>query len=278
MKSEKILVILMNYFNEEEVVFFIENQLVPGRIPELDVLVVINGTDDRLKLENLTRAHRQVSVIDAGANRGYLPGAKFGLDHYMAEGNPMPRAVIISNSDLVISDKSFLNKLYETISHGGFDILGPDITSLLTGEHLNPYIPHRISRFKMKTIFFFSRNFLLYNFFLFISYLKHFTGHVFHVSGNYVRGKTLTYGIHGSFMVFARSFFEKGGTFNYPVKMFGEEIFLGEQALKHGMTVMYEPAMALVHHEHSSTGMFKNMRIVNDLHESYGFLLREYFR
>jgi len=278
MKTEKILVILMNYFNEAEVVQFIENQLIPGRMPEIDVLVVINGTGDRLKLENLTRAHREVSVIDAGTNLGYLPGAKFGLDHYMAEGNPMPKAVVISNSDLVISDKSFLNKLSETISHGGFDILGPDVISFLTGGHLNPYIPYRITRLKMQTIFFFSYNFLLYNFFLLFSYLKHFAGYALHFSGHYVREKTSTYGIHGSFMVFARSFFEKGGTFTYPVKMFGEEIFLGEQALKHGMTVVYEPAMVLVHHEHSSTGMFKNRRTVNDLHESYGFLLREYFR
>lgn len=277
MKSEKILVILMNYFNEEEIVFFIEEQLIPARMPGMEVLVVINCAGDKLKLDNLARAHPEISLINAGKNLGYFPGAKFGFDHYLAEGNPVPKAVIISNSDLTISDPLFLRKLAEKISHGGFDILGPDIISVLTGEHLNPYIPLRISRSKMKTIFFFSRNFIFYNIFLFFSYLKHYAGYMVRISGRYIPERTRTYGIHGSFMVFARSFFENGGTFNYPVKMFGEEIFIGEMAIKLGMTIVYEPAIKLVHHEHSSTGIFKNRRIVKALHQSYGYLLREYF-
>jgi hypothetical protein len=78
-------------------------------------------------------------------------------------------------------------------------------------------------------------------------------------------------------MVFNNSFFEKGGTLNYPSVLFGEEIFIAEQVLKLNLKMVYEPILHVEHHEHATTGVFKSKKTVNYLHQSYTYLLKTYF-
>ncbi len=86
------------------------------------------------------------------------------------------------------------------------------------------------------------------------------------------------YAIHGSFMIFNKTFFQRGGTINYPCVLFGEELFIAEQALKLNLDLLYEPSLQVEHNEHATTGTFKSKEAVAYLHQSYTFLLNTYFK
>ncbi|MCX6246710.1 MAG: hypothetical protein NTW10_03160 [Bacteroidetes bacterium] len=275
--AEKILIVIMNYFNEEEVCSFIRSQVIPYKTDEMEVLVVINGVADHSLLNDITRESGDISTVDAGKNLGYLPGARFGLNTYLSRRKLMPEAVIISNTDVIFPDPEMLRKLSLKISAKGFDILGPDVISSFDGEHINPYLPQRISERKMRTIAFFSRNFLAYSGLLLISFLKHWAGYKMKVSGQVSSEPSETYGIHGSFMVFAKSFFEKGGTLDYPFPLFGEEIFISETGRTLNLRTLFDPELKVIHSGHSTTGFIKKPRSVKGLHEAYLYLIKTFY-
>ena len=85
------------------------------------------------------------------------------------------------------------------------------------------------------------------------------------------------YAIHGSFMVFNKSFFEKGGTLNYPSFLFGEELFIAETVRKLNLIQCYEPSLKINHNEHATTGVIKSKEKVAYLNQSYTYLLTTFF-
>jgi GT2 family glycosyltransferase len=275
--AEKILIIIMNYFNEDEVCSFIRSQVLPCKTEEMEVMVVINAMANPSLLNELTRESGDIIIVDAGKNLGYLPGARFGLNTYLSRRKQMPEAVIISNTDVTFPDPEMLRKLSGKISVKGFDILGPDVRSSFDGEHINPYIPQRISERKMRTIAFFSRNFLAFSGLLLISYLRHWAGYKMKISGQVPSEPHETYGIHGSFMVFAKSYFEKGGTLDYPFPLFGEEIFISETGRTLNLNTFFDPGLKVIHHGHSTTGFIKKPRTVKGLHEAYLYLIKTFY-
>jgi hypothetical protein len=86
------------------------------------------------------------------------------------------------------------------------------------------------------------------------------------------------YALHGSFMIFNKTFFQKGGSINYPCVLFGEELFIAEQTLKLNLNMLYEPTLQVEHNEHATTGIFKSKEAVAYLQQSYTFLLNTYFK
>jgi GT2 family glycosyltransferase len=96
-------------------------------------------------------------------------------------------------------------------------------------------------------------------------------------TGNRINERMETYCIHGSFMVFNKSYFTKGGTINYPSLLFGEELFVAETARKLGLKTIYEPDLVINHNEHSTTGVFKSAKTVGFMHQSYSYLLKTFF-
>ena len=62
------------------------------------------------------------------------------------------------------------------------------------------------------------------------------------------------YGGHGSFIILTKMYFERCGIINYPVFLFGEEIYLAEQCRQQGLKVVYDPTIAVKDTEHASTG------------------------
>ena len=59
---------------------------------------------------------------------------------------------------------------------------------------------------------------------------------------------------HGSCCLLTPAFFAAGGSTDYPFPLFGEELWLGEQCQRLGLTVRYLPAARLHHDSHVATG------------------------
>lgn len=154
-------------------------------------------------------------------------------------------------------------------------MIGPDIYSDLLHHHQNPFMMKRISLVKLTLLAFLSSNTLLYYLFLSWYYSKSWllstflnqhkkAGHCFEV-----------YGVHGSFMIFKKSFFTKGGSLHFPLHLFGEEIYLAEMAMNLHLSVGYDPGLEIVHYEHRTTGIYKSRESVKQMNRSYQFLLSQ---
>ena len=273
----KYVFILICYYNEDEVVSFIHNELGKQQFKEYSIVIVDNGSHNPFILEKETD-NNQIFLFTPEKNLGYFGGAEFGLLKYTEVKFELPDFVVISNTDIHFEDAGLLNLMYNKYNDRDEDIFGIDILSSLNGQHQNPYIPERISRKKMEFFLQITSDTLKYNAFLLLYYAKNKLKGILQKTGNSAYSKEgRVYSIHGSFMIFAKSYFLKGGNFSYDSFLFCEEIFIGEVARIKKMNVYYDPSFRIIHREHSTTGVFKKARDVKFMHESYQYILENYY-
>jgi GT2 family glycosyltransferase len=275
MPEHRFLILLVNYNNEQETCSFVEDQLLRQKTGGVGVAITDNGSREISRLKDLEKKYPDIFLFAAGENLGYLPGAAFGLRKYRELTGSLPEIIILCNADIGIPDESFLTKLTTVTGPGGYDVMGPDIESGFLKQHQNPYIPERISISKLKGLSWLTSCFIVYNAFLVWYFLKTRIRAIFQKPSEYAGEQRTVYGIHGSFMIFRKSFFEKGGTLDYPIRLFGEEVFIAEQALRLGLKVVFDPSFRVIHRQHSTTGIFKSRQMTRMLHESFVFLLNQ---
>ena len=272
-RSQRILLLLVNYFNETDTCSFVREQIQAQSWKQVEVVIVDNGSKDSEKLVQLAKEVSWVSLYKSVENLGYLPGAEFGLRKYLEKGREMPDFVILSNSDIEFVKQTFFKDLLSRAERSAFDIIGPDIYSDLLHHSQNPFMESRISIAKLKMLAFLSSKAMIHYLFLTWYYSKSRLVSLFRQKMAERSGVSPVYGIHGSFMIFSRSFFEKGGTLDFPMFLFGEEVYLAEMALKAGMRVGYDADLKIIHHEHNTTGIYKSRKAVKLLNRSYRYLI-----
>jgi GT2 family glycosyltransferase len=271
--QSKILFLLVNYFNEKEVCSFINEQLQPSTNKFIDIVVTDNSSKETSLLEEIATNYTNVSLLKSENNLGYFGAANLGLINYLNKNKEYPDVVIVCNTDITLQ-VNFFEILEQKVVTGNFDVLGPSIHSSLLNYYQNPYIINRISKNKLKFLHFVSSAYILYGLFT-----------VYHLVKTKLLGRQNSlpslvanpYAIHGSFMVFNKTFFKKGGTINYPSVLFGEELFIAEQVRKLNLNMVYEPTLKVEHNEHTTTGVFKSRKTVAYLYQSYTYLLKTYF-
>ncbi len=276
-KYSRLLFILVNFYNEKQTVNYIRNELFTQSDKNIHIVIINNGSIDKAILSDLENEHDNVCLFSPEKNLGYFGAAQYGFEHFLKVNSTSYLAVIISNTDIRFKDNDFIEKLRLQINDHCFDILGPDIISTFLHRKQNPYIAKRIEVSKLKMLKFLSSGYYLYNLFLICYFLKAKLVSVFKSAKDENRTTMNVYAVHGSFIVFAKSYFDKGGNFNYPSFLFGEEIFVAEKARQLDLKIIYEPSLQLSHDEHSTTGIFKSRKIIKFLNESYQYLLKEFF-
>ncbi len=275
MNGKSILFLLVNYFNEREVAEFISSQLGEELKEDVQVIVINNGSNDSMILKDIEQKYFNVTILNPGKNLGYFGGASYGLNHYLKNNSGYPDAMIICNTDISFADKGFMTKLKNIIDEKQFDVLGPDIYSSFLNYHQNPYIINRVQARRIKLYKFVTSN----SFFYFVFTLLHLIKTKLLKSNSKQRLNEAmeTYAVHGSFMVFNKSYFIKGGTISNPTFLFGEELFVAEITRKLGLKTIYEPSLVVNHFQNATTGTFKSSNSVGYLHQSYSYLLETFF-
>jgi len=85
----------------------------------------------------------------------------------------------------------------------------------------------------------------------------------------------VVYAPHGAFMIFAREYFERGGTLDVGAFLFAEEGFVAETCRKLGLDVLYDPTIEVLHDEHVST---RHNAAIRGFHTSAAdYIYREFF-
>lgn len=157
--------------------------------------------------------------------------------------------VALTNVDLTLSDDAFLNLCKIDVE----DNVGWIAVSILSQKELrdrNPSILYRYSKSKLKLLklkFDFPILDFIYNNTLYKrkKFLKKYR-------------KMDIYAGHGSFILLTKKYFEQCGIIDYPVFLFGEELYLAEECRKHALRVVYCPDIIVYDSEHVSTSKLKD--------------------
>jgi GT2 family glycosyltransferase len=229
---------------------------------ELKVIVADNTAPARPV--RYTPEHFTLNVLITGGNKGYFGAVRLAMQQIKPADFDYS---IISNVDVLL-DASFFTKLADYQSNELTGWIAPQIYSSLEQRDRNPKILRRYAKRKLQVLkmkFRFPLLNWVYNNTLYKS--KKFVSHE--------RGDI--YAGHGSFIILTKRFFEADGIIDYPVFLFCEEIYLGEQCRQHGLKVVYEPDIRVTDAEHASTGTFRRSSYCRYNYDALSYILRTYY-
>ncbi len=235
---------------------------VGGRV-ELQVLLVDNTSPnaEQEKFLKVVSTFQFADAISTEDNLGYFGAVQFGLRKLgVGQGREIDW-LIVSNVDVEVAPDFFEILLSKDTSVG---VIAPAIISRRTGRDRNPKMnsPLNIRKARFQKIIF--STYWIQNFYLQFALLKSF---LFRPLQSSCVAKNI-YAPHGSFIIFSRLFLEKGGHFNFPCFLFGEELFIGQQARELALSVAYEPDLRVDDFDHASTGQWRHRRICKYAGES----------
>lgn len=265
---EKVLIVCVNYNSYEELknyLLSINNSAsaTQGR-NQVDVIVA----DNSIKKQNLELncfSHISVKLIRL-ENSGYLGGAQRIIND--VENIYQYDYVAISNVDIELSSNFFENLLKYQLDK---DIawIATRIWSKAEERDRNPKIISRPSKRRLQIVN------LMYRFPI-LDYL--YTKTLYKRKAMYMPSPEMDiFAGHGSFMMLTRHFFEHYKKIEYPIFLFGEEIYLGELIRLSGMRVRYVPSLEVIDMEHASTGKMKKAFYYKCNNESIEYILDHFY-
>lgn len=246
---------------------------------KLNFVIVDNCSTDKsgFELKNIYENDVEVSVIINNENLGFSKGNNIGLEY--ALNNFRSDFIVFSNSDVIINENNFFEKVNNIYLDSGFAILGPDVYNPLTKYHQSPLIrkPKLDQYFiKKRKINLSIKKIILYFQFV-IPILKRVSNRIKKQRSVpiFINEVVTDCVIHGSFLIFSKQFLNEYpmGFYN-EVFMYGEEEILYCMAIQRGLKIVYDPTIQVLHYEEQSTnktfpddkvkGLFK----INNMMES----------
>lgn len=248
MLLSKILHLIVNYNNTEQTLDLQRNLDSISGVEHVQ-RVVINNSAQNTNDATFDQCRPSVDIINCPDNPGYFGAAMRASHVYKLSDFDF---VILSNSDLLVTDNEFYNKLLNYHFDESIAAIGPSIRSVLTQRESNPLYRNRPSRLKIRFLKYVYSNFIAAWFYHIISWMKNR-----YISSTTDAGKKsdeqqIIYALNGSFIILRKVFFQKGGSFSYPVKLYGEEIYLAEYLRKNKMKTIFLPTLSVEHLEKGS--------------------------
>ncbi|TRX57399.1 glycosyltransferase family 2 protein [Thalassomonas sp. M1454] len=230
------------------------------------VLVIVDNSSN--KKEITVGVSYDLTVIDsvndgymAGLNRGYQSLADTSIYDY----------IIASNVDLEMKS-TFFQEIKKSAYPEDVLVIGPSIYSRKYHIDMNP---QRIYRPK--------KNKYLINEFIFsfpqIYRLQRFISKYKKNKSNATKYPYATemYACHGAVFIFTSEFFNRMGTIDYPLFLYGEEIFIAEQVRSLGGRIIYDPNLEFLDEGSVSTSKLDYKRLAKEHLKATRFILKNYY-
>ena len=263
----RILIVAVTYNSYPELRSYlssIEKAAEQSPNTEVKVSVADNSVNkERVNVSGYKRIKVEICPLD---NKGYLGGAQ-EIINAQTDINQYDY-VAISNVDIELS-VDFFKKLQDYILQNDVAWVATKIWSKAEGRDRNPKMLSRPSKKRLQVVN------LMYRFPI-LDYL--YTKTLYKRKTLYTPSPEMDiYAGHGSFMMLTRNFFEKYQKIEYPIFLFGEEIYLGELIRMADMRVRYVPSLEVIDMEHASTGKMKKAFYYKCNKESIDYILENFY-
>lgn len=272
--DKRILLVAVNYNSPKETIDFASSLSKLDNCKSLQVVIVENsGKDQRNSnlAENCRKYLNDVILVETPSNLYYFGSVNYGLSCLGL--NPINYDYfIISNVDILFNDVLFIDKLLSlNLKNAG--IIAPSVFSTAQGVDQNPYMKFRFKR-------------MLFYYYYIIR--QHVLITMVHEKlTDYVRRRKAAivkvnespgeiYAPHGAFIIFTQLYFKSGGSIDFGLNLFGEEIFVAEECKKNNLNVYYKPEMRVLHAEHVSTGAVSSKFVVDQKRKTVIYFLKNY--
>ena len=227
-------------------------------------LMIADNTDANPQAISEDSEAIDIHVLPHHENTGYFGAVKKLMEKYAPTNFDY---AIISNVDVLL-DVEFFNQLLSYNPGTDTGWIAPQIYSQLEQRDRNPKIMQRYAKKKLMILRALFRVPILYNLYTHTVYKSKKL--MTHQHGDIYAG-------HGSFIILTKTFFQQCGIIDYPVFLFCEEIYLGEQCQHHGLKVTYEPSIKVMDAEHASTSTFKRARYCKYNYDAISYILASYY-
>jgi GT2 family glycosyltransferase len=226
---------------------------------KLNIIVVDNGStkEARESLRDEISNIGNARLAESNTNRGYFGGAKWALEQHQKSGRRFPDWLVVCNHDVIVRDELILEKLLAR-NPDKIGVLAPRILSTVTGLDQNPYLKRRPGRLRIAELRLWLAS---YQFAQVHEYLAHcrlslrsWMASKKAPEVNALIASETVYAPHGSFIIFSKSYFERGGYIDDGCFLYSEEISVAEICRQVGLPVVYDPELTVFHDEHTATG------------------------
>ena len=178
--------------------------------------------------------------------------------------------VIISNVDLEVDVDFFIN--LPLCNDDSIAWISPSILSSFENRDKGLGLAQRPLKTKLCLLL------LIYKY----PWLLHFVENTIYkrksLSKKSCKQEKTIYSGHGSFIVLTKFFFKAYSRLQYPMFLFGEELFLGELIRLKGMRVVYNPALKIYDSEHVSTSLLPSKFSCKCNYDSISFILNTFYK
>jgi GT2 family glycosyltransferase len=276
----EVLLITVNYGTAADVRRLLDQPAFhPAPAQGVSVVVVDNGPKRGEGLASINRSDGRVRLLVPGRNLGYFGAAHWALRQYSRD-RALPRWIAVCNPDITLKTPDFFVRLLELYGSDQPTVLAPAILSMRTGEAEPIFMLHRPARSRMHFYKWIFRYYPL--------------GCAYHVASAAKSGltarrgrgrrrrpqsgtPTTIYAPHGSFLLFNRSYFERGGSLAYGAFLFGEEFFVAESVRRLDGSIVYDPRLEVLHRGGTTTRYLGNRAIARHLADASRYVADEFF-
>lgn len=262
----KILIVCVNYNSYSELEKYlgsIDMAAMMERDTMVDVVVVDNSP---VKRSIETERYGNILVrVENNDNLGYLGGASSVINKIDVNKYDY---VAISNVDLTLQN-NFFQKLEEIKNNDNIAWIAPRIYSRTENRDRNPKVLERYSKRRLKLIYYMYKIPVLYYLYMFSAYKRKKV--IVHPEERKI------YAGHGSFMLLTNRFLSLVKKIEYPVFLFGEELFIAELCREYGMDVKYTPSVVVNDCEHISTSRMKKSYYFKCNQEAIRYIINKFY-
>lgn len=268
---------VVNYKTDDYLVRFVQSVAAAQAIcfsANVDVQVLDNSQKTVQELNQLRSligvAGVSVTLHSPGTNDGYFGGLRRAQSLVPAGTD----CVIYCNPDILL-DADFLLTLERILESTG-GVVAPTILSLKDGFDLNPQYRQRLSEGKLRRLRWIYVHRLTFGIFNALSRVKEvISGWCLRSSQDGIASIPI-YAAHGAMFIFADvEFFLRLPAF--PCFLFGEELFVAEEARIAGVSVVYEPSLRVRDVRHASISQLPNEFRRSLALKSVTFILNHYY-
>lgn len=270
----KIMIFTVNYKSDDKLISFIESIHNAKKIENftLEIHILDNSQKSKLELEKLEMELHKFPyskfLYSDGTNSGYFGGIKLA-QNLLDDSFDI---LIYCNPDIRLDVNFFLE-----LDKKKKGIIAPAIISTLDGFDQNPKYNERLKISKLLRLKIIYSNIFTYCAFQFMARIKEiFEGFSSKRLNNIVLKSHKIYAPHGAIFIFTNvAFFMKIPEFG--CFLFGEEIFIAEEARKVNQDIIYEPSIKVFDDRHASINLLSCSFVRKLYFKSINYLLKKYY-
>lgn len=239
----KIAIYCVNYHSYDSLKNYIESIEISVFETDKNVEVDLFVADNSCPLEQflVPSLSFSIQIISTEENLGYFGAIAFLMQRFPPINFDYS---VISNVDVLL-ERDSLTKLLQIETDPLTGWIAPTIFSKSMQFDWNPQALQRYSIQKLRALRFLFKHPRLLK-------LKQRLLHTYHDIKDCPPGPI--YAGHGSFIILTKKFFQCCGIINYPVFLYGEEIYIAELCRLHNLKVIYVPQIRIIDIGKVSTG------------------------